>query len=165
MKIGKVRLRWPWRVSQRIHGVNGSASGSGLAARQEYWTPRPVDHVDQIPDDELASDCICREYGVPRRLCEDCAPAFFGIPSGGDEQGVGLHGGDMCAHCGYSPPNARYMAIQEMAGVLYRAQCAGASPADLRAITAAALNEGGEMVAELVNDIGYEVADTWPATW
>lgn len=166
MKIGKLGLRWPRRSDRGIHGANGSATGRELVVHQTCWAPRPLDHVDQIPDDQLACECICREYGVQRRLCEDCAPAFFGVPRGGDEQGVGLHGGDMCAHCGYSPPDARDMAIQEVAAVPYRARCAGAAPADLHAIIGAALNEARDMVAELVDDMPrFEVADTWPTTW
>lgn len=121
----------------------------------------PPERIDQIPIDELPCGRFAQECGYELRLCDYCLPTF--LPS----QDIELRGGDMCAACGYMPPDAQSMAISEVSSVLFRAARAGARRADLWRVVGQAITECDASIGECQDDgpNGWRPAATWPATW
>lgn len=144
-------------------GCNSSQGTYPVAdVHNESWQ---VERIDQIPINALNCGRLAREWGYELRLCQHCAPAFF-PPEWRDNERVRLRGGDMCASCGYRPPDAQHMAIKEVSSALFRAALAGASRAQLVRVVDLAIKESEASVSECADDMpGWQPAATWPATW
>lgn len=154
--ISKIRTLLPRPSRTVASGVIDNGTNSSHST--------PPERIDQIPVDELPCGRFAQECGYERRLCDYCLPIF--LPSQ-DNGGGELRGGDMCAGCGYMPPDAQSMAISDVSSVLFRAARAGASRADLWKVVGQAITECDASIGECQDDgpNGWRPAATWPATW
>ncbi len=123
--------------------------------------------VIDIPIERLPCGTEASDLGYSPRLCTECAVTWFGIVGPDDAERVGLHGGDMCASCGYQPGSGMGMATSELKRVMVRALRAGAWPSALLALAVEAIETAQDDADFRRRDRPRprSVQQRWPSTW
>jgi hypothetical protein len=102
--------------------------------------------VINLPSEQCASGTQAADLGYSPRLCHECAQTWFGANGPDDTSVVGLHGGQMCASCGYQPGSGLPMAASERETMVIRAMNAGVHPRALPALTVDAIQTATDCV-------------------